>query len=154
MPDDYMYTNGSTTRFQKFRYIVSDEPEDEWYKVAKAKLNHLAQLPLGWDGYKAPPVSLNNAIFALDMLNQICFPSTPSPQIVPGVNGNCRVEWHTLEGDIELNVKSPNDVEVWYSVLNSNPPVEHEIVLRNDFTNIVEYLRLITEPAIAEAAVA
>lgn len=153
MPDDYNI-NASTTRFQKVRHVVPDDPDYEWFKVAKAKLNHLAQLPLGWNGYAAPPVSLNNATFALNMLSQICTPSTPPPQIVPGVGGNCQVEWHTHDGDLELNVKSPNHVEVWYSVLSANPPLENEILLRNDFTEIVEYLKLITEPAIAHAAAA
>lgn len=118
------------------------------------KLNYLAQLPTGWDGLNATPVSFNNANFALNILSQVCFDTTPAPAIVPGINGNCQVEWHTLSGDLELNVKSPYHVEVWWSVLNDGVINENETLLTNDFTEIISYLRQITEPAIANVAAA
>lgn len=156
MPDGYEFLTSSTTRFVKVRNAVQPDPDFQWYKVSKKRLNDIAQLPVGWDGYRAPAVSLNNAIFALDILKEICIETTPPPQVVPGVNSNCQIEWHTLLGDMEINVKSPNHVEVFYSLLGDDPR-EDEVLLRNDFTEIIPFLRQITEkpePTIAHAATA
>ena len=154
MPDGHYFSTSSTTRISSFRQVVQNDPDFEWYRASKHTLNYLTQLPVGWDGHRATAVSLINAIFALDILKQICIEDTPPPHIAPGVNGNCQLEWHTLNGDLELNVKALNQVEVYYSVLSENPPIEQELTLRNDFTGIVDILRQITGSAIAHAAAA
>ncbi|WP_324779906.1 hypothetical protein [Thiobacillus sedimenti] len=106
----------------------------------------------GWDGYRALPVSLENAVFALQMLGALCEADTPPPQIVPGFEGDLQIEWHTLKGDVELHVKAPNDVHAWRLLCDGD--VEDELNLRNDFLMAAQWVREITEPPIAFAATA
>ena len=72
MPDGFDLATVSTTRIHKVRNVVQYDPDFEWFKASKIRLNDLVRLPVGWDGYRAPAVSLINAIFALEILKEIC----------------------------------------------------------------------------------
>ena len=84
--------------------------------MSKRRLDELAALPLGWDGYSGLPVSGETALFTLELLSTICDDGTLAPQIVPGPDGDLQVQWHTLIGDIELHVAKPHHVDAWYSL--------------------------------------
>src|SRR5262245_40168454 len=90
--------------------IAITEIDGEWKASVKQRLEELIRLEEGWDGYVAFPVSFETAVFALRMLESICGPNTPAPQIVPGLTRDIQIEWHTHHGDIELWVQSPNNV--------------------------------------------
>ncbi len=134
--------------------IVLFEQNSEWYESAKSRLEELVDsLPRGWDGYDGRSVSFSNAIFALSMLNSICRPNTPSPQIVPGSDGDLQVEWHTQEVDIELAVRGPYIVNAWRSVVGANPEGE-SLDLSQDFTKVAEWVAAISEPQLVANAAA
>lgn len=124
-----------------------------WPPEVIARLEELVRLEQGWDGYDGRPVSLENAVFALRMLEAICRASTPSPQIVPGPGGDLQLEWHTLRGDVELLVRGPNSVRAWYCMANADDDGV-EVELTNDFTTVAEWVKAVTEPAIAARAAA
>ena len=132
------------------RRTIAQTPEELWLPVTK-RLEDLIRLERGWDGYAGSPVSFVNATFALSMLKSICDSQTPAPQIVPGSSGDLQVEWHTLRGDVELHVKTPNDVQAW-RVKSSG--VEEELSLANDFSEVVVWLKELVEPLIAVKAAA
>ena len=119
------------------RAVVSqlDRP---WRAVVIDRLQELTALPVGWDGYSAPPVNFANAEFALRMLEAICSSECIPPQIVPGNDGDLQIEWHTSNGSIELHVMAPNSVHAWRSGIGS---LEDELALTNDFTVVVGWLR-------------
>jgi hypothetical protein len=121
------------------------EPRFDWYDAVVARLTKLAQLPPGWDGYRGRPVSFENAHFALSMLKSICLPTTPPPDIVPGPNGDLQIEWHTKNGDIELDILGPYDVEGWHQV-EGQAPAEEPVELNADFTDVAKWLAAISEP--------
>lgn len=132
------------------RKAIAQTPEELWLPVTK-RLEDLIRLERGWDGYAGSPVSFVNATFALSMLKSICDSQTPAPQIVPGSSGDLQVEWHTLRGDVELHVRAPNDVHAWRV---KSDGLEEELLLANDFSAIVAWLKELVEPSIAIKAAA
>jgi hypothetical protein len=77
------------------------------------ELNSLVCLPMGWDGYRAKPVSLDNAEYALSIFDRLCHKESPIPQIVPGIDGDLQLEWHIGNTSIEIHIVSPNNIYIW-----------------------------------------
>jgi hypothetical protein len=124
------------------RRTVAQTPQAQWAPVTR-RLEELIGLEQGWDGYTGSPVSFVNATFALSMLESICDSQVPLPQIVPGSSGDLQVEWHTL------HVSAPNEVHAWRARSDGS---EEELLLANDFSEIVVWLKELTEPSIAAKA--
>lgn len=123
------------------RFLVS-EPRWAGYDAVLQKLEGLIQLPVGWNGYNAGPVSLAAAYFALEMLKTVCTSATISPQIVPGPNGDLQVEWHTTRGSMELHVRAPNNVHAWRETATGE---ETEAELTTDFTLVAHWIKEFSE---------
>jgi hypothetical protein len=130
--------------------IMVNEPNHGWRNSVKARFDELVRLPEGWDGYRAVPVSFVNANFALRMLEAISGPDAPSPQIVPGADGDLQIEWHTVAADVELHIIAPNHVHAWRLVNGRSAP--EELTLGNDFTVIATWINNLAEPLSAVGA--
>jgi len=128
--------------------ILLTEPVQAWHEEVMGQLNDLIHLKPGWDGYQGLPVTFENATFGLRIIEAICGNNTPPPQIIPGVSGELQIEWHTMQGDIELLVKAPNDVRAWHSPL-SDGDNEEELLLAFDFTVVADWVKKVTETPIA-----
>lgn len=151
----YPDSSGTSTRtiaFTRHR-ITLTEADAIWREDVMQRLEELVRLDCGWDGYGGLPVSLENATFALRMLEATCREDTPSPQIVPGSNGDLQIEWHTELGDVELLVRGPNNVRAWASLAGPDSDGE-EIELTNDFIAVSRWVAEVTEPHIAFQAAA
>ena len=120
------------------------EPNHSWRPEVLKRLEALRDLKSGWDGYQAQPVALANIVFALNMLESTCPTEIPAPQIVPGVDGDLQIEWHTLKGDVELHVVTPNRVRGWRSIAGPTPR-EDELELTIEFSAVAAWVREITE---------
>lgn len=118
-----------------------------WQEAAKERLTELMQLPVGWDGYHAPAVSLDNATFAFSVLSSVMEDGIAEPSIVPTVDGSVQIEWHTSKGDIELRINRPNSVDAWFSRVDQEDDVEADLSL--DFTIVSEWLDEIKENDLA-----
>lgn len=123
-----------------------------WQQSVSDRLEYLIRLENGWDGYKAPPVSFQNAAFGHHMLKAICDPWTEAPSVVPGFKGDLQFEWHLEKGDIELWVKSPNLVEAW--LYDSQTGQEFEVTLSTDFKIVSTWLRNLSGHQLAIATTA
>nr|WP_297472433.1 hypothetical protein [Ferrovum sp.] len=134
------------------RVAAITEIEKRWETISMQRLEELVRLPEGWDGYTGFPVSLSNAIFAFRVLESICLPETPPPQIVPGSSGDLQIEWHTHHGDIELWIRGPNNVHAWRSVDSEDG--EKELCLTTDFSDVSRWISELTESTIAVPAAA
>lgn len=117
------------------------------------RLQALIRLPAGWDGYRARPVEFNTAEFALRMLERLCPSGTPTPWIVPGIDGDVQIEWHFAKGDVELHVLRPNNVHAWRQTEQTGDDGE-ELELTNDFRPILSWVQEISEPDVAADAAA
>ena len=133
--------------------ILITENVSMWYGPVKEQLEELVHLPPGWDGYSAVPVSFVNANFALRMLEKTCGLESMPPQIVPGTAGDLQIEWHTMDGDIELHVRAPNDVHAWRAMVGGDSQGE-ELELTTDFSVIAQWVKEIMEPLISAEATA
>jgi hypothetical protein len=125
----------------------------KWRDAVIKRLEELIRLERGWDGYDGVPVSLENVTFALRMLEAICAPDAPAPQLVPGSSGDLQIEWHVVGGDIELHVQAPHKVNAWRTTINGGGRGE-EIDLTNDFSTVATWVRQLTEPDLAPATAA
>jgi hypothetical protein len=116
---------------QSVRRIIQS-PRIRWFESAKDELQELCRLERGWDGYEGQPVLFANAVFALQILENTCTENTTKPQFVPGVRGDIQVEWHTPAVDLEVYVRAPYDVDVWFRDCETGP-VGQEEHLERDF---------------------
>jgi len=133
--------------------MTLNEPAGEWRDSVLKRLEELIRLEIGWDGYQGKPVSFENATFALRMLEAVCIPETPAPQIVPGAVGDLQIEWHTLNGDVELHVRAPNKVHAWRHMVGHKQDGE-EAQLTNVFFSVATWVKEVTESSIAPSAAA
>lgn len=124
------------------------EPCHSWREAVMKRLEELVRLSEGWDGYRGLPVFLENATFALRMLEAICGPDAPPPQIVPGPSGDLQVEWHSRRGDIELHVVSPNKVHAWRHFVGDVEDGQ-SVELSTDFSVVAAWVNEITESDLA-----
>lgn len=146
----YELFKASLTSLPTSQYLIPDINHG-WHESAVDQLNCLSKLKAGWDGYQAPPILFENAYFTIQILQSICRDYTLPPQIVPGVAGDLQIEWHTLQGDLELHVLAPNHVIAYYSNIG-NYPNEAELVLTFDFTAIAAWIDQLMETPIATVA--
>jgi hypothetical protein len=133
--------------------LIVFEPNHDWHYAVMERLEQLVRLDCGWDGYSGKPVSLENATFALRMLEAVCGPDAIQPQLVPGSSGDLQIEWHTLTGDIELHVLAPNRVNAWRHLVEGHDDGE-SLDLTVDFGAVAIWVREITESDLAAAAAA
>ena len=135
----------------KPQYLISELPHD-WFAMLNERLGELVRLNKGWDGYQGQPVLYPNAVFAQKIIERVCGNNNIMPSIVPGTSGDLQIEWHTLGGDVELHVLSPNNVLAYYS--NEEENKEKEITLTNDFAIVSNWLNEIKETSIVPIAAA
>jgi hypothetical protein len=126
--------------------ILISELDREWRDPVGKRLEELIRLERGWDGYRGAPVSFEIAHFAVRMLEAACGLQAPTPQIVPGSQGDLQIEWHTERGDVELDVLAPNNVRAWRRTTSTEPDGE-EIALTNDFSVVAVWIKELTEPS-------
>lgn len=129
------------------------EPCHGWREAVMNRLEELVRLEFGWDGYRGVPVTLENATFALRMLEAVCGPNAEAPQIVPGASGDLQIEWHSLKGDIELHVRGPNSVHAWRHLVGKVEDGDN-LELTNDFSAVAAWVKEQTEPNLAPATAA
>ncbi len=113
-----------------------------WVAESENRLERLISLPNGWDGGVAQGVSFRNANFAMNVLGAVCDKGSPTPQFVPGTNGDLQIEWHLVGGSIELHILKPNLVKAWFEV-NNSAEEEGELDLTNNFAIVSDWLKKI-----------
>ena len=133
------------------QYLISQLSHD-WIGILNARFEELIRLNKGWDGYQGQPVLYPNAVFAQKIIEKVCGNNNIMPSIVPGASGDLQIEWHTLKGDVELDVLGPYNVRAYYS--NEDSGIETEIPLTNEFATVVLWLNEIKETSIAPFAAA
>lgn len=147
---DTTTTGGATKRIPGLEILplkTAFVRQHDWTEQVRARLFELMQLPAGWDGYRAKPVSRENAVFALSLLSAVMNQRMPVPSIVPTVSGSLRIEWHTLRGDVELRINRPNSVHAWFSCVDEED--EPEVDLTFDFKIVSAWLNDIKEIDVA-----
>jgi hypothetical protein len=109
-----------------------------WYEALKDRFNHLTALPVGWDGYGGRPVSFSCAVFAANVLEQLCDAELLPPQIVPGSDGTLQLEWHVAGVDVEIDILGPNEVVA--TRYDANLGLDDRYELSTDFRPLVSWI--------------
>lgn len=86
--------------------------DNEWFNNIHNKLDELINLPIGWDGYKGVPISIQNSLFTIFILEYLYYEGLSLPQLVPGNDGSLQIEWHENGFDIEIDIIKPFDIHV------------------------------------------
>jgi len=132
----------SQLRYENFRRHYELGPDEKWQVAVVEKLVAFAKLPLGWDGYSAPPVKWDAGMFALNVLTQVMLPRTPAPQIVPSSAGGVQFEWHTGGIDLEFHVSGPYDCELW--VEDHCTGTNKSVLVSDDLSDLQNAVRTLT----------
>lgn len=75
---------------------------------AITRIADLMRLPANWDGHGGHPVSRDAGVFAYSLVEAVFSTGCGAQaQIVPLAYGGVQIEWHTLKGDLEVEVERP-----------------------------------------------
>ncbi len=121
--------------------VLSSEKKS-WRELIKSRLNKLVELPSNWNSYGGSSISEEKANIAYSLLDELLRDSTPLPQIVPTPNGSIQIEWHINNIDLEIEIISAIEFDVYYGDLTGNTtPWEDRIGLDlNHLSNAVKEL--------------
>lgn len=78
--------------------------EPSWAPSARATLESLVDLPRGWDGYGAEPLTRSAAQDALAFLEANLSDATQLPEMTP-IHGGIQLEWHRGSADVEIELR-------------------------------------------------
>jgi hypothetical protein len=76
------------------------------------RLNALLRLRLGWDGYRAQPLSMDAVEAAVDVLFGMADDLSLPPQLFPLPDGGIQMEWHADGEDLEIEVDPAGSAHV------------------------------------------
>lgn len=97
------------------------------FRRSVEKVVDLLALPTGWNSYSARPIAPQNVVTAIRLLAELLDFRTVSPVVVPTVRGGIQLEWHTERGDIEIYIRSPENVTFFAEDLESGESVESPV---------------------------
>ncbi|NIA71054.1 hypothetical protein HBA54_20860 [Pelagibius litoralis] len=118
-------------------YFAAKQTNKCLFSIAR-KLQELAGLPVGWDGYDGQPLQSDIANFAFKLLSETLDPDCPPPQIVPLGYGGLQLEWHERGIDLEIEIEAPNRVALYFCDHQTGEEIEQQI--STDYTAMAEQL--------------
>lgn len=112
--------------------------QSNWMVQLIAKFIQLTNLPVGWDGYDAAPITFEVAKFSADLVELLCQNDIIAPSVVPGSDGSIQLEWHRRKLDLEIKIVAPNKiVALKFDQLTD---VEEELQLDCDFARLEKWI--------------
>lgn len=107
-----------------------------WLTTVRERMDRFSTLPHGWDNDGAPPIDVVTVKDALAIVAALPV-DTPMPSAVtPSKRGGIVFEWHLRGLDIELDIRSREDIELaWEDSLDSSDVYEH---LHGDVERLAE----------------
>lgn len=85
-----------------------------WLIGVAERLNELAALPDGWDGRRAPAVSLEACMGAAQVLGELADEQIPRPFISPSLDGGLLMEWDRDGIELDVFVEPDGIATVYY----------------------------------------
>lgn len=107
-----------------------------------AELDALKNLREGWDTYGAPPINHEVIDYALRVYAHAAIQTSRVPSVVPTVAGGVQFEWHSSRADVEIEIVSAGEIDVFARARNGERRVEAEGVDAHD-PSIAEAIRLL-----------
>lgn len=108
-----------------------DRHEPPWLLRVTNSIQHLADLPAGWDSYGAAPISMHATQRCIESVLAKLPQETPEPTVVPTREGGIQLEWHYGRVDFEIGIPPAGPIS--YLLVDGNgeeyewegPPASH-----------------------------
>jgi len=104
----------NSTDVSRSRGDLTVNDRDSWLAAVRKRLTILLSLPTGWDGYGAPKIATETALFTLQVLQDIWQPASKAPAISPLSSGGLMVEWAAAGRDLVLEIERPYSMIMLY----------------------------------------
>lgn len=85
-----------------------------WLREVRQRLGRMLRMPIGWDGYNAPRISNETALFTAQVLTELWRPNLKAPDITALSSGGLAVEWVSADTEFTLEVEGPYAVTMIY----------------------------------------
>jgi hypothetical protein len=92
-----------------------------------------------WDSYGARRVDPRCTEAAVGLLRAILDSTTPRPFVVPTCRGGIQLEWHRGGVDLEIEIESPEQMNVFFE--DANEGTCKEMTLKGSIRPLVEFLQ-------------
>ena len=107
-------------------------PLPTWFVPCVEALLDLLSLPPGWNSHSAKEIEPRNATAAIKLLGDVLDSDMPAPKVVPRVNGNIQLEWHSEQIDIEVYIDSPSSVDFFAEDVSNDEVAEGPLAGREE----------------------
>ncbi len=114
-----------------------------WMKRVVDRLEHLVNLPVGWNGYGAPSIAPDAAAAALNVVVALDRGDDLLPSIVPTQDGGVQLEWHRGDIDLELEIDASGSVDLWYMDESTGKEREESLPLSDAIPEIDALLTIV-----------
>lgn len=86
-----------------------------WWDAVERRFGQIRSLRENWDAYGAGPIASTVADRSLALLASIVEPASPQPSVIPTAKGGIQLEWHTLVGDLEVELGPDSSIAVLFT---------------------------------------
>lgn len=104
--------------------VTLEEIRPAWWDKVEQQFLALRSSKRNWDGYGAPPLDHSTLDRALALLATITERETVEPSLVPSAHGGVQLEWHTLRGDLEIELEPSGSISILYTDSATGADVE------------------------------
>ena len=101
-----------------------------WFNSLLTEIGQIGELEENWDSYGARRIDPRCAEATTNLLLSVLNPGTPKPSVVPTSRGGIQLEWHRAGVDLEIEIESPDRVNVFFG--DHREGTEEEITLTDD----------------------
>ena len=91
-----------------------DQMPEEWFMPLLEQVCDLGMLLPNWDSYGARPIDPRIAAHTVSILMDTLDEGSPFPAVVPTSRGGIQLEWHAGGIDLEVDVRSPWSMDVFF----------------------------------------
>ena len=110
---------------------------DQWLGGAEKALQGFLALPVNWDSYGARRIDPGTVDTGKQLLSSFIPPGSPPPHVAPTSRGGIQIEWHTQGIDLEIEVVSPDRLQIFYE---SPKEPEKEFEFNSPFADLRKFL--------------
>jgi hypothetical protein len=111
---------------------------NQWVGGVEKALGEFLALPANWDSYGARRIDPGAVQAGIQVLYKYVPSGSPPPHVVPTSRGGVQIEWHTQGIDLQIEVVSPDSLQIFYE--NSKEQAEEEFESRSPFTDLPKFL--------------
>ncbi len=99
----------------------------DWIPLVSPRLEELRRLKPNWNSYGAQEINPAVIDYVRSFLEEYGRGATHGPQIVPTNRGGIQIEWHRVDGDLDVQFDSPEHGYFFYQDREHGTEIEGEL---------------------------